>query len=78
MFKDPEEKNAWIKYQLGRQGSSFAKIAKKLGVSREAPRRALCRPYPRMEKAIAEEMGYSPEQIWPERYDEWGRHKNSR
>lgn len=65
---DPEEKAAWIKYQLNKKNLSYSAIARQENVSRETPRRALYRSYPRMEKVIAEALGMTPEEIWPERY----------
>lgn len=58
----------WIKGMLELKKSSFAKIARELGVSRQAVRQALDVPYPKMERAIAAKLGLSPEKLWPERY----------
>lgn len=49
-------------------GSSFAAIARELGVTRGAVRHVQDRPYPRMEKAVAAKIGFPPEDIWPDRY----------
>jgi len=62
----------WIKFQLRVRGTSFSAIARELGVSRHAPRQALDKPYPKMERVIAEKLGLKPQQLWPERYDETG------
>lgn len=61
-------KREWVKYRLRAAGSSFAELAREIGVSRQAPQSALDRRYPRMETAIAEKIGLLPEQVWPERY----------
>lgn len=66
--RDPVQRNEWIKFQLRVRGSSLSKIARRLGVTRQAVRNALAAPYPRMERAIAVEIGLEPHQIWPERY----------
>lgn len=66
--QDPLQRNEWIKYQLRIRGSSMSDLARRLGVTRQAVRNALSGPYPRMERAIAYEIGRSPEHIWPERY----------
>ena len=63
----------WIKFQLRVRGSSLSALARELGVSRHAPRLALVKPYPRMERAIADKLGLKPQELWPERYDENGR-----
>lgn len=65
---DPVQRNEWIKYQLRLRGSSLSKLARRLGVTRQAVRNALSSPYPKMERAIAAELDLCPEDIWPERY----------
>lgn len=65
---DDRQRREWIKYQLRLKDSSMAKIARRLGVSRQAVTNALVSPYPRMERAIAYELGTTPDQLWPERY----------
>ena len=76
LFLVPLEDNArreWIKFQLRVRGSSLSALARELGVSRHAPRLALVKPYPKMERVIAEKLGLKPQELWPERYDENGR-----
>lgn len=65
---DPVQRNEWIKFQLRMRGSSLSKLARRLGVTRQAVRNALSSPYPKMERAIAAELELKPEDIWPERY----------
>ena len=67
---DPVQRNEWIKFQLRMRGSSLSKLARRLGVTRQAVRNALTAPYPRMERVIAAEIGLEPQYIWPERYRE--------
>lgn len=66
---DPVQRNEWIKFQLRMRGSSLSKLARRLGVTRQAVRNALSAPYPRMERVIADELGLPPQAIWPERYE---------
>lgn len=66
---DPVQRNEWIKFQLRVRGSSLSKLARRLGVTRQAVRNALSAPYPKMERAIANELGLPPQAIWPERYE---------
>jgi len=66
---DPIHRNEWIKFQLRIRGSSLSKLARRLGVTRQAVRNALAAPYPKMERVIAAELGLDPESIWPERYE---------
>ncbi|MDQ2069345.1 helix-turn-helix domain-containing protein [Natronospira bacteriovora] len=73
MPQDSRQRREWIKYQLRLRGSSLAQVARDQGVSRDAATLALRKPYPRMERAIADALGLRPEQLWPERYDEAGR-----
>lgn len=70
---NPRQRREWIKYQLRLRNSSLAQVARDHGVSRDAAILALRKPYPRMERAIANALGLEPIQIWPERYDENGR-----
>lgn len=70
--QEPTKRRAWIKYQLELSGYSLSSLARELGVSRHAPKLALDRPYPRMERAIADKIGMEPHQIWPERYNSAG------
>lgn len=65
---DPLQRNEWIKYQLRLRGSSLSKLARELGMTRQAVRNALSSRYPKMERVIAAEIGLRPETIWPERY----------
>lgn len=65
---DPVQRNEWIKFQLRLRGSSLSKLARDLGVTRQAVRNALASRYPRMERVIAAEIGLDPQTIWPERY----------
>jgi len=66
--ENADKRRAWIKYQLDIAGSSFADIARELGVTRGAVRKATWMSYPKMERAIAAKIGRRPEEIWPERY----------
>lgn len=70
--KDAAVRWEWIKFQLRARGSSLSILARKLSVERNALNNVKRSPYPRMEKAIADELGYQPEQIWPERYNSDG------
>jgi Ner family transcriptional regulator len=76
--KDPRQKAAWLLYQLNRRGLSYAEVARQLGVRRTVPRTVFDRPYPKMERQLAELLGYRPEWIWPERYDADGTPANRR
>lgn len=65
---DPTERKAWIKYQLEIKGSSFADLARETGNSRQTVRKSLDIKYPKWDRAIADKIGLSVSDIWPERY----------
>jgi len=67
--KDSELRWEWIKFQLRARDTSLSKLAKALGVERNAMNNVKRGPYPRMERAIALALKLEPEDIWPER---WG------
>lgn len=66
--KSYHERRIWLKMMLEMKKSSYAAIARELGVTRMAVRKAVYARSPRMEKAIADKIGYVPALIWPERY----------
>ena len=70
--KDPRARQAWILYQLNREGSSYAELARQHGLERSSPRKANTGRNPSMEVLVAAALGLRPEQIWPERYDAAG------
>lgn len=68
--EDPTIRKEWIKFQLAVRGYSLAALAREHGVTRQQPQAALTRPYPKWERIIAEHLGMTPQQIWPERYQQ--------
>lgn len=50
------------------KGTSLARIAGELNVSRQAVSKTRHTPYPKMERAIACKLGVDPDKLWPERY----------
>ena len=66
---EPELRWEWIKFQLRTKGTSLAQLARQLGVERNALNNVKRVAYPRMERAIAQALGLTPFQIWPERWD---------
>ncbi len=69
---DPRKRRAWVIYQVSIQGRSLAAVARGAGVKKQTLYRAFDIPYPRMEKAIADAVGVTPQALFPERYDEDG------
>lgn len=64
-----DDRREWIKYQLALRGLTLGLLANRWGLSRKTVQKALHTPYPRMEKLIAEALGHTPQELWPERYD---------
>jgi Ner family transcriptional regulator len=53
---------------LKKRGKSLAGISIAHGYHPTAAGKALKRPWPAMERTIADELGLTPEEIWPSRY----------
>ncbi len=64
------EKHERIKCALRISGSSLAKLSRELGLSISSVSTVSqgYRRSRRIQKAIAEQLGKSPEELWPERY----------
>lgn len=69
-----------IKAAIRKRGTSLEKLSEANGLDRRACSLALLRPHFAAEMVIAEFLGVSPRQIWPQRYDGDGtyRHPKSR
>lgn len=70
--KNPAERRAWICFQLRLRGTSLRAIARRLGVSQQAVSNALMTPSSHIEPAIAEAIGLTAQQLFPERFDDAG------
>jgi Ner family transcriptional regulator len=58
-----------IKAALRKRGWSFNRIGRKCGYNRaDTPRVVLAKPWPVMERTIADIIGVQPSEIWPSRY----------
>lgn len=68
ILRDPEKRRAWVIYQLSLQDKTLAGIAEKHGRSRQSLYTAFVKPYPKMEKVIADEVGMLVCDLFPERY----------
>ena len=69
---NPTQRWEWLKYQLRSQGCSLRKLSDELGVTGNAVQMVKYTPYPRMERAIAKKLGFTPQAIWPERWNHDG------
>ena len=57
-----------IKAALEKEGLTLTQIAKKNQLGSSTIYNVFHRPYPRVEKMIADYIGVSPQEIWPSRY----------
>lgn len=67
-LKDPLKRRAWIKYALENQKRNLSDVARDCGVTRHAVYLALLAPYPRIDRALAKELGMCVHDLFPERY----------
>lgn len=67
-LRDPALRRAWVNYALATRGLSLAEIARRLGVHRTCPGEALHKPYPKMERALADAVGMTVHELFPERF----------
>ncbi|WP_167856063.1 helix-turn-helix domain-containing protein [Natronospirillum operosum] len=72
LLRDPAKRRAWVVYQVAIQGTSLAAVAREKGLARQTLYRAFDIPYPRMEKIMADAVGLTPQQLFPERYTKDG------
>jgi Ner family transcriptional regulator len=59
-----------IKAAVRMHGSTLAELSRRHGYHQEAARIALRRRWPRLEQIIADFLGISPAELWPDRYPE--------
>lgn len=55
--------------KIKEKGLTMRGIARKAGIGQDTLKNALDRPWPKGERAIAEALGMTPEEIWPARYN---------
>jgi lambda repressor-like predicted transcriptional regulator len=71
--KNPAERRAWVHFKLRTRGETFASLGRKCGTSPQAIGNALMAPSARLEAIIAEAIGLTAEELFPERFDARGR-----
>lgn len=69
IIANPAKRRAWVIYQLAIRGRSVAAIGQQAGVVRQTIYRVWDRPYPRMERLLADALDMRPQDLFPERYD---------
>lgn len=71
--KKPAQKTDWhpadVVAALRKAGWSLRKLSAANGYAPTSAKEALHRPWPKVERLIAEAIGVEPETIWPARYD---------
>lgn len=60
---------AFILYHLRLKGLSLRKVAVRAGYAAGSAESPIRRPWPAMERAVADAIGVHPNEIWPERYE---------
>lgn len=70
--KNPAERRVWIWVQLRLRGASLRRLAAEHGVSQQAMSHALIAPSSHLEVVIAAALGLTPQQLFPERFDDRG------
>lgn len=75
MPKNEPERWLHIKFQLELKGYSFASLGRETGVSRTSMSSTKRTWLFKNQKAIADKLGLTPQEIWPERYGDDGRPK---
>ena len=70
--KNPAVRRAWIVYQLRIRGTSLRCLARNHDVTHQAMSNALMLSSARLQTVIAEAIGLTPQQLFPEFYDGTG------
>lgn len=65
----PEELKSWIRMR----GKTMAELSRDHGYCSDAIRIALTRPWPAVERIVADWLEAEPWELWPDRYD--GEHR---
>lgn len=68
MISDPKRRRAWVKYRLDCQGLTLADVGREAGVERQTLYQVFHVPYPRIERVLAQSVGLTAQELFPERY----------
>ena len=66
-YTTPEARRAWVGYRLRVLGKSVASISIDAGWDRSTANKAFARPYPEAEQLIADAVGLSRAELFPDR-----------
>lgn len=61
---------------IRKTGLSLAELAQRHGYDRSAVGKALRRPWPAVERIIAQQIGVPARELWPDRYMQDGTHRS--
>jgi Ner family transcriptional regulator len=67
-----------IKAAIRKRGKTLEALSEEAGYSKSAVGMTLRKPWPAVEKIIADFIGKKPLEIWPDRYDALGRPNRQR
>lgn len=71
--KNPAVRREWISFHLRCLGLSYRELARREGVSHQAvSAAALGGGYRHLQETIAAAIGHTPQDLWPELYDDHG------
>lgn len=73
--KDWHRAEIWAALRMTPEGWNFTSLGRAHGYSNNAVSETCNRPWPAVEKVIADALGMTPQEIWPSRYDEDGQPK---
>lgn len=62
-----------IKAALAKKGYTFARLAREHGYVKNSPPNVLHNHWSQIERIVADIVGVQPAEIWPSRYDRFGR-----
>lgn len=68
VLADPTLRRTWIIQTFADSGSSLPALARRIGVSKSTIYSVVDRPYPKMERILAAELGMTAQELFPERY----------
>ncbi len=72
-FNGTHQRSIWVQGELRLKGTSFSDIARQNGWSSRAVSAAMYVPSDPQERAIAEALGVTQQELFPERFGEDGR-----
>ena len=66
---DPLKRRGWVVWQLKMRGGSLRQLARRVGLTQQSLSYGLVAPHGRAERAIADALDLTVQDLFPERYD---------